>query len=1774
MQSNIRVSNLAYLRVLFPILLCWTGFTFASSGGITGYSGKNGTSCSNCHSGSIYGSSLSYQGATQVAPGQQIDITFLLQVTNPASNAPYAGINIATSNNGGSLEAGSGMRASGGELSHSSPQALSDNQLSWSFSWTAPDTSGEATIYACSETVDRNSSFTGDDASPACISQVFEIVDSSQPSDSQTSPVIADVDNDGRSDYAVWRPTTQTYYTKSSESNQVVHREVVGIAQSDIPLIGDINGNGIADLATWSPQSGIWSIIYDDGSAGSFNLGQSGDIPFLADRDGDGKVDPIVRRPTTGSWLYLASESGYAEQQFTFGSQETDVPIIGDFDQDNLADFAIWRDGVWYMRWSSDNETRTQSLGTQTTDIMTPADFDGDGMTDVAMWRPTTGTWYIYYSSGNYPDGGSRYERRFGTQSTDLPIPADYDGDGKADLAIRRPDSFEFIYLSSATGDIVRSTFGKQAADIPVVAPWQVKSQLVNDSASDTDTETDSDSSGVTGDIDSDRRADLSVWRPSNRTFYTKSTATDQVVHRQVLGTDTKSIPLLGDVDGNGVEDLVVWDNNGLWHVSYDNGEQEQFELGQAGDIPLLADRDGDGKDDIMVRRPSEGRWYYLASNSNYSSKQFDFGRNDTDVPVLGHYDNDDRVDFAIWRDGTWYMRWSSDNQTRTQNLGTQSADIMTPADFDGDGITDVSMWRPSTGTWYIYYSSGHYPDGGNRYERSFGSQETDIPVPADYDGDGKADLAIRRPNTGEFVYLSSQSGEIITTSFGRNAEDIPALAPWQAKQSLLVSDSDTVPPEPEPTPEPTPDPDPTPNPTPSPTIDPAQFFAENISQQVVQSRCINCHVAGGTADGLTELIFVPSSVSGYQDTNRQTLQTFIEANGIDYVLTKASGGLGHVGGPQLPIGSDVYNDFATYLNLAIGNGTPTNSGLEGFWEGVTLLDSEMTYRRASFMLTGQIPTLQAMQTMQSASEQELETAIINLMQGDGFHEFLLRGANDRLLTDKYIDAFAEALDVNSGFFPGAVEVNYQLQQQRDEEDNPAWRWFEHYKFGFTRAPLELIAYVVENDRPYTEILTADYMMLNPYTNAGYRGNANFDNEEDVYEFKPGQIEGFMLWTEGTDFRWDDEVQAGYFLQEGENITWPHSGILNDLAWLNRYPSTATNRNRARSRWTYYHFLDFDVEKSAQRTQDPDALADTNNPTMNNVNCTVCHERLDPIAGAYQDYGDWGWYRDQWGGMDSLAPSYKWPENGEDSLYQEGDTWYRDMRAPGFESTLAPVGQDSMRWLGTQVANSPDFARATVKFWWHTIIGQEPLYAPTDSSDTNYSAHQEAYIAQSTFIQEVSESFAQHWNLKRMLAEITISPWFRASANNENASAAQQLARMGTEKLLTPEELDNKTRSLTGIVWNEYVEEWRYNRVRTALTQNFNIMYGGIDSFNVTNRAREMTSMMSQVALAHAAEMSCPILMTELTTPDQERKFLSGIDKSLVPGVVQNDDFSVEGLAYFTVEERDWGEEHVWYSNSQEYQQDYVVDAGNFELLLSYANPTYHRGDENHHHRALIIDHLSVYGADGSVILSSNGADLDIVSGTGIDGHCTHPTHNPEEDRGPIATDRHFNDNCPVTIPITFESAETITVVVEAYYREWNNNGNVAPEDSVGPATLNVKLMTEDKVYSQSESTDRLRAKLVELHKQFLGENLSAVDSEITRTLQLFTQTMEDRSTRSTNTWFDEWNDDFWTSCGNFDFEPIDEDTRDEIYRDNFGTLTAWRTVLAYLMSDPKYLHE
>src|SRR5205814_1142546 len=60
-----------------------------------------------------------------------------------------------------------------------------------------------------------------------------------------------------------------------------------------------------------------------------------------------------------------------------------------------------------------------------------------------------------------------------------------------------------------------------------------------------------------------------------------------------------------------------------------------------------------------------------------------------------------------------------------------RSGDIPVPADYTGDGRADLAVWRPSTGMWYV--------QGGRKYRLG---ERWHIPVPADYNGDGTVEPA------------------------------------------------------------------------------------------------------------------------------------------------------------------------------------------------------------------------------------------------------------------------------------------------------------------------------------------------------------------------------------------------------------------------------------------------------------------------------------------------------------------------------------------------------------------------------------------------------------------------------------------------------------------------------------------------------------------------------------------------------------------------------------------------------------------------------------------------------------------------------------------------------------------------------------------------------------------------------------------------------------------------------------------------------------------------
>ena len=799
-----------------------------------------------------------------------------------------------------------------------------------------------------------------------------------------------------------------------------------------------------------------------------------------------------------------------------------------------------------------------------------------------------------------------------------------------------------------------------------------------------------------------------------------------------------------------------------------------------------------------------------------------------------------------------------------------------------------------------------------------------------------------------------------------------------------------------------------------------ADVFRDYIST-VVQSKCINCHVDGGVS-GHTRLVFVTATNNDHEEINLQIFDDFLALveDGDDLILNKIQG-VGHGGGIQVAAGTAEYGHMEKFLGLLGGDTVIATVTPEKLFDTVKLASSRTVLRRAALILAGRIPTPEE---YSSVRELGLRAALRNLMTGPGFHEFLIRAGNDRLLTDRENNVLEFGRNAPLVAFINEWVTRCEIARAAVERDFEFDLWQRRIQYGARRAPLELIAHVVENDLPYTEILTADYVMANPWSAQAYGSDTMFDDPEDVHEFKPAHFASHYLNDGSRVIEFSQLNCAGYILEPGDlKQEYPHAGVLNTKVFLQRYPTTATNRNRARSRWTYYHFLGVDIEKSAARTTDPDALADNDNPTLGNPACTVCHVLLDPIAGAYQNYADAGHYRANFGGTDSLDRFYKIdPPGGEDHLveagsweeretietsahfeagdqaiglraiqsssrytpqigidritirdaggnsilrttaaeldkesecgsvttsqyqltnncilsapvnipradeyrveveawdlapynyspeklriwlqpvFREGDTWYRDMRAPGFVDAVAPDADNSLQWLAEQIIADERFSDAAVKFWWPAIFGVEVASPPEDAGDADFEALLLAANAQALEVTRLARGFRRGfsggdpYNLKDLLVNILLSKWFRAgSVTDDDPVRALALRNAGGGRLLTPEELSAKTLALTGFQWGRrkpLTEETIFNRPpiarqQHALSTDYAILYGGIDSDGVIERGRELTPVMFGVAQRHAVQVSCPVVLREFyLIPPGERRLFAELNTTATP---------------------------------------------------------------------------------------------------------------------------------------------------------------------------------------------------------------------------------------------------------------------------------------------------
>lgn len=286
---------------------------------------------------------------------------------------------------------------------------------------------------------------------------------------SEYSPPVAvprprfDFDEDGKTDIGVYRPgaaqndLSYWYVLKSSDFTFRIQQFGNG---EDKPVTGDYQGDGVTDFAVFRPSTGTWynSRITGNPSTNFVGVrwGTSTDIPVVGDFDDDGANDAAIFRPSNGTWWIRRSLDGsFYVQQWGLA---TDKVVPADYDGDGDTDIAVYRNGTWYISPCAGCPPRYEQFGLAG-DIPVPGDYDGDGRADVAVFRPSTGVWYAMRSTAGF------FAVQWGL-STDMPLNGDFDADGKNDLAVWRPSEGVFYILRSEQG-FMALQWG-QNGDVPV----------------------------------------------------------------------------------------------------------------------------------------------------------------------------------------------------------------------------------------------------------------------------------------------------------------------------------------------------------------------------------------------------------------------------------------------------------------------------------------------------------------------------------------------------------------------------------------------------------------------------------------------------------------------------------------------------------------------------------------------------------------------------------------------------------------------------------------------------------------------------------------------------------------------------------------------------------------------------------------------------------------------------------------------------------------------------------------------------------------------------------------------------------------------------------------------------------------------------------------------------------------------------------------------------------------------------------------------------------
>ncbi len=292
------------------------------------------------------------------------------------------------------------------------------------------------------------------------------------------------------------------------------------------------------------------------------------------DVDGDGISDMIcvdASGTTPGEWYIMTSQRRFSS--FSLGGTGC-IPVSGDFDGDARADTGIYdpagviySPGTWRLKQSTAG-MKTLIFGYAGT-VPVTGDFDGDGIDDIGCYDAkgipgmvSSGSWFFMNSQSGFKTA------TFGYKGT-VPVVGDFDGDGIDDIGCYDAQGIPGI-VSAGSWFFINSQTGFKTAIF-----------------------------GYAG-----------------------------------------TVPVIGDFDGDGIDDFGCYDAKGIpgivpagsWFFMNSQTEFRTATFGYKGTVPVIGDFDGDGVDDFGCYDAQgisgivpAGSWFFINSRTGFKTATFGY---------------------------------------------------------------------------------------------------------------------------------------------------------------------------------------------------------------------------------------------------------------------------------------------------------------------------------------------------------------------------------------------------------------------------------------------------------------------------------------------------------------------------------------------------------------------------------------------------------------------------------------------------------------------------------------------------------------------------------------------------------------------------------------------------------------------------------------------------------------------------------------------------------------------------------------------------------------------------------------------------------------------------------------------------------------------------------------------------------------------------------------------------------------------------------------------